>query len=86
MVVKDRAFNHRSIWIDRVFNFNVTGLFLYDSPFFQHRNLTISIFMNFSINNIYYTWGCFMIMTAISWFQKQNEQDNLIIEEKTRND
>ena len=54
--------------------------------FFSIETLLFLFFMNFSINNIYYTWGCFMIMTAISWFQKQNEQDNLIIEEKTRND
>ncbi len=38
--------------------------------FFSVETLIFLFFIGFSINNIYYTWGCFMIMTAISWFQK----------------
>lgn len=54
--------------------------------FFSVETLIFLFFIGFSINNIYYTWGCFMIMTAISWFQKQNEQGSLIIENGTKDE
>ena len=54
--------------------------------FFSVETLIFLFFIGFSINNIYYTWGCFMIMTAISWFQKQNEQGSLIIENETKDE
>ena len=54
--------------------------------FFSIETLIFLFFTGFSINNIYYTWGCFMIMTAISWFQKQNEQGSLIIENETKDE
>lgn len=48
--------------------------------FFSIETLTFLLLLGFTINNIYYSWGCLMIMTAIGWFQEQNEQGNLIIE------
>ena len=47
--------------------------------FFSLETLIFLLFIGFSINNMYYSWGCLMVMTTIGWFQKQNEQGILII-------
>lgn len=54
--------------------------------FFSIETLFFLFFMGFSINNIYYSWGCLMVMTTIGWLQKQKEQGILITENEMKDE
>ena len=54
--------------------------------FFSIETLFFLCFMGFSINNIYYSWGCLMVMTTIGWLQKQKEQGILITENEMKDE
>lgn len=45
------------------------------------ETLLFGFLLGFSYGNFYYTWGCLMIMTGVRYFQKQQEQGMLEIEE-----
>lgn len=38
-----------------------------------------------SYGNIYYTWGCLMIMTGVRYFQKQNENNHIMLHQDEQN-
>lgn len=54
--------------------------------FFSIETLFFLFFMGFSINNIYYSWGCLMVMTTIGLLQKQKEQGILITENEMKDE
>ena len=59
--------------------FVISVIFIYSCVI--HRFLSIEtilylILLGFSIGNIYYTWGCLMIMTGVRYFQKNRYDRN----------
>ena len=46
---------------------------------FSLESLLFLLLLGFTINNIYYMWGCFMIMTGVTYFQKNNIGQQVIL-------
>lgn len=49
------------------------------------ETLLFLFLLGFSIGNIYYTWGCLLIMTGVRYFQKQNENSQSIVNNNEEN-
>lgn len=72
-----------------IVGFIISMLFVYLCAihrFFSIETLLFLILFGMSIGNIYYTWGCLMLMAGVNYFQKLNEMGVLVIEEKCFND
>lgn len=62
--------------------FVISLVFIYSCVihyFFSLESLLFLLLLGFSINNIYYIWGCFMIMTGVTYFQKNNIGQQVIL-------
>ena len=54
--------------------FIISMIFVYSCMihrFFSIETLMFGLLLGFTIGNIYYTWGCMLIMTGVSYFQRQ---------------
>ena len=69
-----------------LFAFFLSLLFVYAcviNHFFSLETLLFLGLLGLSITNIYYVWGCFMIMTGVRYFQNNYvEQSVLITDQK----
>ena len=62
--------------------FVISLVFIYSCVihyFFSLESLLFLLLLGFTINNIYYMWGCFMIMTGVTYFQKNNIGQEVIL-------
>ena len=63
--------------------FVISLVFIYSCVihyFFSLETLLYLLLLGFTLGNIYYAWGCLMIMTGVTYFQKMcNENDNIRI-------
>lgn len=62
--------------------FVISLVFIYSCVihyFFSLESLLFLLLLGFTINNIYYMWGCFMIMTGVTYFQKNNIGQQVIL-------
>jgi hypothetical protein len=70
-----------------LFAFIISLIFAYTCMirrFFSLESLIFLFLFGWSLGNIYYTWGAMMILTAIRYFQEQNEKGILDTNESNR--
>ena len=70
---KRKALQDRKIYDQYgIVAFLISLVFVYSCVihrFFSIESLLFLLLLGFSINNIYYMWGCFMTMTGVTYFQ-----------------
>lgn len=52
--------------------------------FFSLETLLFLILLGLSITNIYYVWGCFMIMTGVRYFQNNYVEQSVLITDREK--
>lgn len=85
---KRKALKDRKIYDQYgIFAFIISLIFIYSCVihrFFSIESLLYLLLLGLSITNIYYEWGCFMIMTGVKYFQNNHSRQGTLITAQNR--